>query len=97
MADAVNTTAVVLTEHGSRYLQQLAKHWSHKFATTFDPAHALIVNDAGKGVEMDASASQLTIRAFAPDAEGLGPWRQVIEDHIARFAFREELSFDWTA
>ena len=28
--------AQVRTEHASRYLQQLCKHWSHKFAVTFD-------------------------------------------------------------
>ncbi|TWI37917.1 DUF2218 domain-containing protein [Paracoccus sulfuroxidans] len=97
MAEPVSTTVTIATEHGSRYLQQLAKHWAHKFATEFDPTHASIVNDEGKGVELDASASQLSIRAFAADAETLAPWRQVVEDHIARFAFREELTFDWTA
>ena len=29
-------TATVPTTHGSRYLQQLCKHWSHKFDVDFD-------------------------------------------------------------
>lgn len=30
-------TAMVPTTSGSRYLQQLCKHWSHKFAVDFTP------------------------------------------------------------
>ncbi len=28
--------ADVVTAHASRYLQQLCKHWSHKFSVSFD-------------------------------------------------------------
>lgn len=29
--------ADVPTAHASRYLQQLCKHWAHRFEVTFDP------------------------------------------------------------
>lgn len=32
--------AEVPTENGSRYLQQLRKHWSHRFEVAFDAAQA---------------------------------------------------------
>ena len=28
---------MVTTKHASRYLQQLCKHWSHKFTVEFSP------------------------------------------------------------
>lgn len=87
--------ALVPTEHASRYLQQLAKHWSHKFAVDFGPEQGRI--DAGEGriVEMAASATALSVSVTAPDDQLLSGWRQVVQDHLTRFAFREELVFDW--
>jgi len=34
--------ADVSTEHASHYLQQLCKHWAHKFPIEFDPNHGVI-------------------------------------------------------
>lgn len=88
------TEAIVTTEHGSRYLQQLAKHWAHKFSVEFDPNHGHIANE-GKAVTMTASPAQLTVIVSSDDTDALPQWRQVVEDHLKRFAFREELVFDW--
>ncbi|TIT63197.1 MAG: DUF2218 domain-containing protein, partial [Mesorhizobium sp.] len=33
--------ANVTTAHASRYLQQLCKHWAHKFPVEFDPNHGV--------------------------------------------------------
>lgn len=92
-----STTTTVATASGSRYLQQLAKHWAHKFTVDFDQTQARIVNENGNGVTMAATADSLAITAFSADAETLPKWRQVVEDHIVRFAFRETLEFDWQA
>ncbi len=32
----------VATAYASRYLQQLCKHWAHKFPVEFDPNHGTI-------------------------------------------------------
>ena len=37
--------ATVPTASASRYLQQLCKHWSHKFAVEFTPEHGTIPFD----------------------------------------------------
>ena len=34
--------ATIPTVSASRYLQQLCKHWSHKFAVNFTPQHGTI-------------------------------------------------------
>ncbi|WP_134725549.1 DUF2218 domain-containing protein [Paracoccus luteus] len=92
MAEAV---ATVSTEHASRYLQQLCKHWAHKFATDFGPDRGRIDMGEGRTVDMTAAPDQLTVRISSTgDAARL---QQVVEDHIVRFAFRETLAFDWRA
>lgn len=84
--------ATVATEHASRYLQQLCKHWGHKFTVEFTPTDGRIDLGEGRIVEMTADDKALKITLEAADLERL---QQVVVDHIVRFAFREELVFDW--
>ncbi len=86
---------LISTQHGSRYLQQLAKHWAHKFDVEFDPATARITASEGRAVIMAASESILKVTVTAPGDLALDAWREVVARHIERFAFREELAFDW--
>ncbi|MEI5679861.1 MULTISPECIES: DUF2218 domain-containing protein [unclassified Mesorhizobium] len=84
--------AVVETENASRYLQQLCKHWGHKFTVDFTPLKGHIDLGEGRLVDMDASPTTLTVEVEASD---LPRMEQVVADHIVRFAFREELAFEW--
>ncbi|QPC93341.1 DUF2218 domain-containing protein [Mesorhizobium sp. INR15] len=86
--------ADVATEHASRYLQQLCKHWAHKFPVEFDPNHGVIDLSMGRTV-MDADAATLHITVTTEDAGSIGRLEEVVADHIKRFAFREELTFNW--
>ena len=86
--------AKVPTEKASRYLQQLCKHWAHKFPVEFDPHHGAIQLSLGRTV-MDADEKALHIAVAADDAVTLKRLEAVVTDHIKRFAFREELTFDW--
>ncbi|MDC0739632.1 DUF2218 domain-containing protein [Cognatishimia sp. SS12] len=90
------TVAVVQTESGSRYLQQLCKHWSHKAAAEFDATHGTLTFDSGNIVEMQATPETLTLTAKTGPRGDLDYWAGVVQRHIERFAFRETLSFDWT-
>ena len=88
-------TAVATTPHASRYLQQLCKHWSHRFEVAFDPAHGRIDLGEGRVCELSATPEALTATATAPE-EGLEQLQQIIASHIQRFAHREpDLAFDW--
>lgn len=89
------TRAAVPTEHASRYLQQLCKHWSHKFAVTFDPRVGTIEMPSAV-VSMTADDDQLVITVAADDPATLDRMEGVVADHVRRFAFREELAFEWT-
>jgi len=88
------SNSTVATEHASKYLQQLCKHWAHKFPVEFDPNHGAIELSLGLTV-LDADAAALRIAVTADDAETLARLESVVADHIKRFAFREELAFDW--
>ena len=57
---ASTLTATVPTKNGSRYLQQLCKHWSHKFETDFDAQRGVIAFPMGP-MRVAAGAETLTV------------------------------------
>ena len=76
--------ARVATEHGSRYLQQLCKHWSHKFPVEFTPTNGRIEMSAGVLI-LDADAEGLGLRLTAAP-EDLERMEGVVAAHKARDA-----------
>jgi hypothetical protein len=86
--------AAVATEQGSRYLQQLCKHWSHRFAVEFDPAQG-IVHLNGAVCRFQAAPHQLVMTLDG--ADDLERMSGVVTEHLKRFAFREELAVEWVA
>lgn len=90
-----DSRAVVTTAHASRYLQQLCKHWAHKFETEFTPTVGRIVLTIGEA-RLAADAETLTVALSASDDAALAQLRDVVASHLERFAFRETLRFEWT-
>jgi hypothetical protein len=100
-----SAVASVPTVYASRYLQQLAKHWSHKFAVEFTPTDGTItfpkeVNGtsfAGDAVlKLHATESALEVRLEASEERQLDGAKGAVASHLDRFAFREApLQFDW--
>jgi hypothetical protein len=88
--------ATVRTAHASRYLQQLAKHWGHKFPVEFTPTEASIVLPAGR-CQLTASADQLLVELTGADEADMDRFQAVVAEHIQRFGHRETLAFDWQA
>jgi hypothetical protein len=82
---------IIPTPSASRYLQQLCKHWSHKFAIEFTPEHGTIPFDETRRCMLDASPESLALRIEAADDATLERTQGVVIDHLRRFAFREEL------
>ncbi|MBC2777204.1 DUF2218 domain-containing protein [Parasphingopyxis marina] len=97
--------AAVPTKKGSRYLQQLCKHWSHNLAVEFTPERGTVTfpRDARGAdwpddavVTMVAGAETLDCQIDASVAEQLEGLKGVLARHLDRFAFREApLAFDW--
>ncbi|MBB3946566.1 hypothetical protein GGQ73_002520 [Rhizobium skierniewicense] len=83
------------TENGSQYLVQLFKHFAHKIEVSYSETHGDCEFDFGKA-SLDAHSDRLTIAITAPDEEKLERAKSVVESHLLRFAFREEVDkLDW--
>ncbi|CAN5178550.1 DUF2218 domain-containing protein [soil metagenome] len=94
MQVGAQSVATLATDKASRYLQQLAKHFAHKLPVTFDPQQGKISFSVGD-CDMIATEVQLVLTLTSPDAESLAQLENVVERHLVRFAFREELTLDW--
>lgn len=93
------TTAVIATENGWKYVQQLCKHWAHKLTVEVDEAAQCGVVTFDQAVAtMRADASSLTVSIDSDNEADLETFKGVVASHLDRFAFREApLPFDWTA
>ncbi|MDE0877697.1 MAG: DUF2218 domain-containing protein [Sphingomonas bacterium] len=86
----------VPTHSASRYLQQLAKHWSHKMETSFTEEEGSIAFPNGSSLTMRAASDTLDLELQVPADQASARMRKVVEEHLDRFAFREApLTFDW--
>jgi uncharacterized protein len=89
------TQAIVPTDKASRYLQQLCKHWSHKFEVTFDAERGHVPLPIGDA-RMTAGDDALTITLTIAEGGDMAKLQGVIASHLNRFAFREgELAYEW--
>ncbi|WP_294272518.1 DUF2218 domain-containing protein [uncultured Sphingomonas sp.] len=90
------SVARVPTLSASRYLQQLAKHWSHKMEVSVTPEEGTILFPNGSKLEMRAASEALDIVLTVPEDGDVARMREVVASHLDRFAFREApLTFDW--
>jgi hypothetical protein len=102
---SVSSKAEVPTASGSKYLQQLCKHWQHNLSVEFDASRGTIVFPrdargaewAGDGtVTLTAHDDNLECRIDASEPGQLEALKGALVRHLDRFAFREApLAFDW--
>ena len=90
------SVARVPTLSASRYLQQLAKHWSHKMEVSFTTEEGAITFPNGAQLVMRADSQTLDLMLTVPEDGDALRMREVVASHIDRFAFREgPLTYDW--
>ncbi|RKR03477.1 hypothetical protein C7446_2002 [Kushneria sinocarnis] len=90
MADA---TAIVTTESGSRLINRLCRHWSHRFEVEHDDSHGHV--DFGESqCSMSAHPEQLVITVHAGEEE-LEGMQNVVAEHLQRMAGEERLEVIW--
>lgn len=82
------TTARFETPNADRYLGQLCKHFAHKIEVEQTGSEGRFTFPPGRGTAA-ADSSGLVLRAEAGDGEGLARVQHILEDHLLRFAFRE--------
>ncbi|OHV08776.1 DUF2218 domain-containing protein [Kushneria phosphatilytica] len=90
MADA---TAIMTTESGSRLINRLCKHWSHRFEVEYDETHGHIDFGASQ-CSMSAHAEQLVVTVHAGEDE-LERMQGVVAEHLQRMASGETLEIIW--
>lgn len=90
-----NAAATARTENASRYLQQLCKHWGHKATVEFTPQEGDIRFPTGNRLTMQAHPDHLAMQVTVPDDGDLVHFKDVVDRHIQRFAFREDLQIIW--
>lgn len=105
MSAASSSSASVPTRNGSRYLQQLCKHWAHNLAVEFDTERGKVTFPRDvRGADwpgdavftMAAGPEALECRLAATSPEQLAALKETVARHLDRFAFREApLRFDW--
>jgi hypothetical protein len=91
-----SSQTTIATEKASRYLQQLCKHFAHKIPVSFTPHEGECQFVCGTA-RLDANDTALHIKIESPDDAQRAQTQQVIESHLLRFAFREELGpLNWS-
>jgi hypothetical protein len=86
-------------EKPERYIQQLASHWSHKMATSYDEGDGMgtFPFSEAESAVMTARPGGIGITLVTAERERNEHLRGVIERHLDRFAFREApLIYEWT-
>lgn len=83
------------TEKGERYLNQLLKHFAHKIQVQYAGQEGFAQFGFG-AASMKSDADGLHMAVEAGSEEELARTKFVIESHLIRFAFRENLEkLDW--
>lgn len=98
MADGAmpESVARIATAQAGKYLVQLCKHFAHKIPAEYADDRGRIQFEAGV-CEADATeADVLILRVVSADREKLPVLEDVVERHLRRFAFREELALSWS-
>ncbi|MEB2847345.1 DUF2218 domain-containing protein [Rhizobiales bacterium RZME27] len=93
----IATATTVQTENARKYITQLCKHFAHRVDVSHSEGHGECRFVCGTAV-LDANEELLRIRITAPDEDQLKETQAVIESHLLRFAFRENMQpLQWSA
>ena len=85
------------TASGSKYLQQLCRHWSHKFDVEFSADRGQVRFPSAVAT-MEASADALLVTIETDVTESVEQLKKAVAKHLDRFAYREApLPFKWSA
>ena len=74
------TTGYYASENGSKYLQQLCKHFQHKITVRFDAEEGRFATETGTA-HLRADTKGLTVQLTAEDAKGLIDLRYALSEN----------------
>ena len=92
----LRSTATATTARAERYINQLCKHFGHKVPAKAENGEGRIEFPFGVA-DLRATGTSLHLSLGAASLEDLKRLQKIVEDHLARFAFREELpGLEWS-
>ncbi|MBW3696076.1 DUF2218 domain-containing protein [Vibrio sp. T187] len=86
----------IQTEHASKYLTVMCRHFARKVPAKWDESEGRV--DFPIGVtefEADNDAQKLTIHCRTESEELLTRLKSIIEGHVDLFSRRETITLDW--
>jgi hypothetical protein len=87
--------ATVITKNADSYMRKLGQHWSHRFAVRFNENNNCVIELPNGTCELNVGSEQLNIRLVLRPEGDQQRFEQVVEEHLRRFAFKEDLVFAW--
>jgi hypothetical protein len=88
--------ASIETANASRYLGQFCKHFAHKLPVALAGDNTSGTVDFGAGTcQLNADETSLTLAVTAATPQDQSSLQAVVERHLVRFAFREEITLQW--
>lgn len=95
-ATNVNATAIIPTASARRYLGQFVSHFAHKLPAARESDNSQGEVSFSTGLcTLDADGQKLSIIVNAATEEDLSQLKDVVDRHLLRFAFREDLLIAW--
>lgn len=76
-------------------MRKLGQHWSHRFPVKFDENSGCVIQMPNTVCELRACPKTLEVELQLGEGEDSGRIETVVEEHLKRFGFREELQFAW--
>ncbi|WP_168016394.1 DUF2218 domain-containing protein [Halomonas salinarum] len=86
--------AEIPTESGSKLINRLCKHWSHKFEVEHGEGHGRVQFETGTCL-MEAEQERLLVAIEALDVDALDSLESVVASHLERMAGDEALTIVW--
>lgn len=86
----IESSATVSTPNAGRYVAQLCKHFAHKVEVVEKNTGGEIRFSCGTA-RLAAQPDMLVIAVTSPTETDLADTKDVVERHLLRFAFREEI------
>jgi hypothetical protein len=88
--------ASIETPNAKRYLGQFCKHFAHKLAVELADTNesGSVTFNAGT-CTLNASETTLDLTITAENAADIATLQDVVDRHLARFAFREPVTIAW--
>ena len=88
------STTTIATDAASSYIGKLCRHFRHKIETEYTPTTGLATFQFGT-CAMKATSTELIFNITANDMESVEKIKGVLERHLVKFAYKEDLTIRW--